>query len=98
MMEISKQNERFKSADDALAKADVQALKNLHEQAEEDLITMVGALSAMSRADQLSPRPSNSSINAMRDVALAAIDLAKNVIKQKYNQCIQGTRDKAPRP
>ena len=97
-MELLRQKERFQNADEALAKVDAQALKDLHEQAEEDLITIASAMSAMGRADQLSSRPSNSSINAMRDVALAAIDLAKNVIKQKHNQCIQGTRDKAPRP
>lgn len=74
-----KQKDRIRLSEHALKSADAAALKNLYDQAEKDVTAIVGALSVMARNDKIGSRPSNDAIMAMRDVALASIELAKMV-------------------
>jgi len=78
-MEIASQNKRAGSVKEIIERADIGALKKLYDQAENDLVTIVNAMEAMNRTGNLSPMQNENGINAMRDVALAAIELAKNV-------------------
>ena len=81
---IPKQEQRMSLAEEALEKTDAAALKRLYDQAEKDVATLVDGMSVMVKHDKLGPRPegpSDDAVKAMRDVAMAAIELAREVSK-----------------
>ena len=84
-MKLEAQSNRLEDAEEALEKADAAALMQLYKRAESDLITMIEGLEVMCRKDQLKPMQSDTAISAMRDVALAALELAKSVSNQQDN-------------
>jgi hypothetical protein len=79
---MPRQQQRIKVAEDALQQADCQTLTRLLRDAEKDIVTLVEGLSVMSGTGKTNPRPTDESIGAMRDVALAAIQLAHETVKK----------------
>lgn len=77
MLEVQK--ERIRDAEAALEKSDLHSLKRLYDKAEKDLDAIVAGMCVMTERNHTQPRESENTINAMRDVALAAIELAKLV-------------------
>lgn len=86
-----KSKQRQTDADIALANADAAALRRLCAEAEEDVKAIMGGLGVMLKYDKTDPRPEHSeqaveaSVGAVKEIALASIELAKLVVTQRAN-------------
>ena len=72
-------------ADEALEKADLVAMKKLLDESYSDLEKLVHALAIMADNKNCESFHTGSSIEAMRDVALAAIALAHSFVVNKLD-------------
>ena len=70
-------------ADKALDDADIKSLYRLFNEKCKQVEALAGGLGAMVDTGKTSPRESDNTISAMRDIALAAIELAKDVATKK---------------
>ena len=64
----------------ALENADAESLRKMVVEKENDVEMMICSLGIMLKKDKIAPRPADKSIEAIRDIALAAIELAKLVV------------------
>ena len=78
-------DDRQMRAAEAIKTADITAMKQLFDESNHDLEMMFKSVEIMLEHKKLGPMPSDCGINAMKDVALAAIDLAKFVAIQITN-------------
>ena len=78
-------DQRKTAAEQALIKADCASLSRLHKEAEKDLQVMIEGL-AVFASKKGEPRHSDDAIQAMRDVAIAAIELAKTVAEKNAEE------------
>ena len=70
-------------ADKALDDADIKSLHRLFNEKCEQVEALAGGMGALVDTGKTSPRESDNTISAMRDIALAAIELAKDVATKK---------------
>lgn len=71
------------NVDTALENADAAALRKMLDKKSEEVELLISSMSIMVDNRKLGPRPINENgLNAIRDVALAAIELAKQVAAQ----------------
>jgi hypothetical protein len=70
---------RQSQAEEALKNADAVLLKRLFDDSTKEIGLLVESLKIMLNTDKVHPRANDTAIEAMRDVALAAIALARDV-------------------
>ena len=73
---------RLALADEALNVADCEALRRMYQESEDNIESLVKGFSVMIDGGRAHPLPTQGTIEAMRDVALAAIQLARDVAIQ----------------
>jgi len=68
-------------AEKAIEKADAKSLGRLYKEAEKDVETLANGLAVLCKMEKTGPLPppNDTLIESMRDVALAAIQLARDV-------------------
>ncbi len=79
--EVSEINNRIseKSANDLLIDADNETLRRIVKEQEKKLKALVDGVGALCEVGNTQPLQTDTAIQAMRDVALAAISLARDV-------------------
>lgn len=76
-------SKRKTQSQEAINRADAQVLKQLYDDAETEVDLLLRSMSVMVDNKKLGPMPDRSVVEAMRDVALAAISLARDVAAEQ---------------
>ena len=70
-------------ADRALEAADIKSLHRLFNEKCEQVEALAGGIEALIDAGKTTPRENGNAVNAIRDIALASIELAKAIAIKK---------------